>query len=441
MPTASAQVSSGTSLGAVTALGSASLILFLVAPRTAPGVLGFLALAIGLNGGLAAPAGRAPRQPVVAALLLLGLWALLSVIWAADRAEALNKSVLLAFLSFVAGWTLLALKQMRPEVTRHVATVVVITFASVLVYLFLEEASGHSIKRLMFIVLPFTQPLGKQIGDAEGDMNVAGYISNRNMAAVALLIWPVLLMTWTRLDRARRWPVTLSIAGFALASVAMSKHETSLIALALSAAVAGICRLWPKFGLGVVAAGWVVATMLVVPLTGWAAHGAKLHSAPWLPNSARHRVVIWAYTSEQVQHRPLLGVGAASTKLIDHRRGPNVEPLPGTQYQWRSGPHAHNVFLQVWYELGAIGAALLCAAGLALVTVLSRLPPAALPFGAATMTAAAVIGAFTWGLWQAWFLAAFAVAAVVMGLAVHAVRTTGEGQACAGTLARANSPV
>jgi O-antigen ligase len=410
------------------ALGAAALAIFLVTPRASPLVLALLVLSVGLAARWAFKWDRLARLPM-AGLLVLALagWGLISVAWAADKSEALSKSAMLAAFAAAAGAAQLGLKQAGTEKLRLIARAGLIAFAVAVVYLVIEEISEHAIKRLLFMALPFTKPVGKLISDNDGDMIVAAYISNRNMAALALVLFPMLLLIRVLVER--RWRLAASAGALALVllSMALSKHETSLIALGAAALVLAACRVWPKLGLSLLAAGWAVATLLVVPLVGWAKSGPQLQHAAWLPNSARHRIVLWAYTAEQVQQRPIAGIGAASTKLVDARRGPKVEPLAGTRYEWRSGPHAHNVYLQTWYELGAVGALLLCAAGLALVAVLSRLPPVALPCAAAAMTTAAVIGAFSWGMWQAWFLGAFAVSAVLTALAVELMRA-GDGR-------------
>ena len=432
------------SLGNLTVLCAAAMVLFLVAPRTTPGVLGLLALALGLAGGflggLAAGLTGGVTGLMPRLLLLLALWGLASTAWSADRGEAVDKSFLLAALVFVATWATSVMWRVRPDISRQLGKVAVIAFSAGLAYLFVEEISDHRIKRTVFTVLPFALPAIKHISEAPDGVIVSGYISNRNMAAMVLALWPMLLIAWLGLRRQHRaiWIALLAVV--AAATLAMSKHETSLIALLLAAIVLGLCIVRPRLGLAAVAVGWIVATMLVVPLASWAAHGARLHEAAWLPNSARHRIVLWAYTAEQVAQRPVHGVGAASTKRIDQMRGPKVDNLPGTKYQWRSGPHAHNVYLQTWYELGVIGAALLCAAGLALVFSLARLPAAAMPIGAATFTAAATIAAFSWGMWQAWFLSVFAVSAVLTGLAAR-IADAAEAEASAARSSVVPAPV
>lgn len=423
MPTVAAPAPADRTISALATLAAVAVAVFLVAPRASPGVLALLLAMIAMAGGLQGGAASLRRfaLPVGLALAFAG-WALVSAAWSADRPESVSKAALVALLAVAAGWAGWAVKEARPDQLRQAARAALIAFAAGLVYLLAEELTQHGIKRLVFNFLPFMRPDKKHsVGEVEV-LAVAGYITNRNMAAMMLALWPMVLIAWLQIDRRKRLAAVLALVGLSAGTLVLSWHDTSAIALVLSLMVLGLTFAWPKLGLSVVAAGWVMATLLVVPLASWAAHGAKLHSASWLPHSARHRIVLWAYTAEQVQVRPLTGVGAAATKAIDARRGPRTEVMPGTMFQWRSGPHAHNIYLQTWYELGAIGAALLCAMGLAVITVLSRLPRLAMPFSAAAMTTAAVMGAFSWGLWQPWFLAAFAVGAVLMAIAMELAR-------------------
>lgn len=424
MSTAAVEATGGRAAFAVAASSAAALLVFLVTPRASPAALGLLALAAGVAASFSVGGRAFMRLPLPAVLgAALGVWGLVSLGWAADQKEALGKSALLIGFTLAVACVQIIVERAEPMLIRRIARVSLVTFAAGVVYLVVEEITGHAIKRALFLAFPFTMPSGKLISDPDGELNVAGYISNRNMAAMSLALWPVLLIAMAMDAGAWKRFGVAGLIALALVAMALSKHETSIIAVAAAAAVFGICSVWPKAGLGLVAAGWLAATLLVVPLAGWAASGAHLHKATWLPNSARHRIVLWAYTAEQVWQRPLTGVGAASTKLIDARRGTRVATLPGTPYEWRSGPHAHNVYLQVWYELGAVGAALLCAAGLALIATLSRLPSQVAPYALAAMTTATVMGAFSWGMWQAWFLGAFMVSAVLMAIAVRAART------------------
>ena len=360
----------------------------------------------------------------LALLLALGLWAALSSTWAADPPEAIGKAALLIVFSAVAFWTLAQLPASRTALLRHGAWIALVAFGACLAFLALEEATNHVVKRQFFHMLPFTRPPARHVVATANDLQIAGYITNRNMAAAMLGLWPMLLMVRALVDRERSLVASAALAVLAVATFAMSMHETSSIAFAASVLVFAIGLRWPRAALSLVTVGWLLATLSVVPLATWAGSTAQLHSAQWLPNSARHRIVLWEYTAQHYWQRPLTGIGAASTKVLDNRRGVDVEVKPGTRYQWRSGTHAHNMYLQTWYELGAVGALLLCLAGLSLIAAASRLPRSTVPYATAAFTAAAVMGASTWGFWQVWFMAAFAVSSVLLGIAIRLLESS-----------------
>ena len=425
MPTASANASPDRASATIAALAVTATSCFLIVPRTTPAVLALLAAFV-VTASMRPPAfSPSWKMPQALALLLaLGLWAALSSTWAADPPEAIGKAALLIVFSAVAFWTLAQLPASRTALLRHGAWIALVAFGACLAFLALEEATNHVVKRQFFHMLPFTRPPARHVVATENDLQIAGYITNRNMAAAMLGLWPMLLMVRALVDRERSLVASAALAVLAVATFAMSMHETSSIAFAASVLVFAIGLRWPKAALSLVTAGWLLATLSVVPLATWAGSTAQLHSAQWLPNSARHRIVLWEYTAQHYWQRPLTGIGAASTKVLDNRRGVDVEVKPGTRYQWRSGTHAHNMYLQTWYELGAVGALLLCLAGLSLIAAASRLPRSTVPYATAAFTAAAVMGASTWGFWQVWFMAAFAVSSVLLGIAIRLLESS-----------------
>jgi O-antigen ligase len=151
-----------------------------------------------------------------------------------------------------------------------------------------------------------------------------------------------------------------------------------------------------------------------------------LHQADWLPYSASTRVTLWAYTAEQVPAAPFLGIGATSTRKMDldreDRQKPGQHKHSSEDFGWRAGPHAHNVFLQTWYELGAVGAVLFMVAGAAVIVSVGRLPRASQAYMLAHIAAFIMILAFAWGLWQSWLMALAGLAALYAALAVSLTR-------------------
>ena len=83
----------------------------------------------------------------------------------------------------------------------------------------------------------------------------------------------------------------------------------------------------------------------------------------------------------------------------------------------RLGIHAHNLYLQVWFELGAIGAALVLLLGVTLLRAVRTLARDVRPYAYAAFSTAALVAAFGWGLWQTWLLAGFGMAFILVILA------------------------
>ena len=388
---------------------------FLIGPRTSPALLAMLALVPFAWVSLAEL--RYELEPVQVPFVLalaFGAYLLVTVAWSADRIEAIGKVTL--FLAFTgAVWVASAAAAITGErLLERLLGAVLIAVAIGLLYLTFEELSEHSIKRLVFNVLPATRLPERHMVVTDGTIEaVRAYTTNRNMAALSLALWPALLAAQSVLAEAKGQIAALCILAIAGLTISLSQHDTSVAALTASLAFFALARRWPKLAVGVVAAGWIAATLLVVPIASTAYRDASLHFATWLPKTARQRIILWGYTAEQVGKSPWLGVGIASTKTLDNRRTDISETPPGFVYPLRTGPHAHNIYLQTWYELGAIGALFLSALGLAVLRSIARVRAALMPYALASFVTASVVGAFSWGMWQAWFMAAFGVAAVL----------------------------
>jgi O-antigen ligase len=147
-----------------------------------------------------------------------------------------------------------------------------------------------------------------------------------------------------------------------------------------------------------------------------------------LPLSAVHRLVIWDFTVARVAEKPLTGWGLeASRAMPGGRAQPDAATLDRlnitnpAQRAFLANPHVevmplhpHNGALQLWLELGGIGALLGGVLMLALGYAASR--SAAPAVGAGMLASAAVTGMLSFGLWQAWWVASLLLAMVALHL-------------------------
>jgi O-antigen ligase len=397
------------------------LLVGLIAPRSTPILLPLLGapiIALAASGGL----GPLPHPPLLAALAALGAYLFFNALWAVDPVEGLSRalffSAIVAFVTVVA----MSLARLDQEDARRLEHALLIGIGLGALLLAIDTPLGQPIRRAVVSLLPFLRPAPKHMAVSNGWVETINlYTLNRNLAVLNLVLWPAFLLLRSCLTLALARTLAAVLLGLAALAIFTSEHETSMIAIVAGCLVfAGVSVAAPVMR-ALVLAGWIGATMLIVPLAA-VSHEAGLHQAQWLPGTARNRVVLWNVTARKIAEAPLLGIGIGSTKPLDEEAAPTAEKQPGDAYPQRTGRHSHNIFMQTWYELGAVGAILLLVAGVMGLRVLARLPRADQPYAYASFVAAAVIASFTWGMWQPWFMAAFGIWAIVLAIALDAAR-------------------
>jgi hypothetical protein len=119
---------------------------------------------------------------------------------------------------------------------------------------------------------------------------------------------------------------------------------------------------------------------------------------------------------------PLLGIGVESTPVLSRQQKATAPPEQpeGFVFPRTIGHHGHNIFLQAFHELGAVGALLLAIAGAAVVVLILLLPATAQAFAGGAFAAFALVGAFAWGMWQSWFMCAVGLLPLYLRVAAAA---------------------
>ncbi len=346
------------------------------------GLAGLLALGFWL---------RQPRPPVaVAALAALVAWAVASALWTPfaegrmiggryDDLEGMTWLKLVLQLLLYTPLVLAARALSRRQASTVTSALVVGAFALASV-LIIDGAAGTAAYKA------FRTLIGDPVEPALAPVNVG-----QGVFALSLMLWPAL----ATLKRPLLGAVLIaSVAGAAL----MLGVGAPLAALAAS----GLVYLAVFYGGARVAVGlgWAAAVFVVTaPLLFLAAQSSGLFAwlHPRLETSWAARLDIWSFAARHVFEKPLLGWGLDASRTFGHS----------------ILLHPHDMALQVWLELGAIGAVL--AAGLwwllfrAAASVENRTARAG-----ATAAAAAyfVIGALSFGVWQEWWLALGALTAM-----------------------------
>lgn len=361
------------------------------------------------------------------ACLLFSLYVFINAAFALDQNMALGKAAILlsATLLVFAGTTAITTVE-EPQICRA-ALAFVAGAALGAIYLLMELLTDGAITRAVMNSMLALPEKAKRIAIVKGEVtDISLSEFNQNATMLMFHLWPGLLVL-SAIKDIRRRPLMIALFLLALAvPILISEHDSSMIALLGSILVLLVARQWPRLTTRALAAIWCLGFALVLPLN-FLAFNAELHLAEPLPDSYKARVIIWEYTSERVLERPLFGIGVDSTPEMHpdqpHKTDPSPEEKPeGFVFKRTTAHHAHNIFLQSWYELGVLGAILLAIAGALVVLRIDLLPLAAQPFAAATFAAFAIIAAFAWGMWQAWFMCGVALAPLYLAVATATSR-------------------
>ncbi|MGH9551325.1 MAG: O-antigen ligase family protein [Terriglobales bacterium] len=357
----------------------------------------------------------------LSALLAVALYVLLSAIWAADPREALDSGALFStvvVITFAAnrGVAKLDGHQLQRAALASAAGIFIGTL-----FLTFEFVTHFAATRLAMNMIPLLQRAPRHVQLSHGEVTwIRPAELKHNAAILTFGLWPGLLALSTVASSTRR-TILMALFFFAVASCAvLAEHRSSVVALVISLLVFVLAWKWRKPVIRALAVLYCLAFLLVLP-ADFLVYKTDLQVANWLPSSFRARVIIWEYTAERVLDHPWLGIGAGSTPALREPKETSEKP-PGYVFPLNTGRHAHSLFLQTWYELGAVGAILIGLAGVVVILRISRLPAGALPFAAAFFAAFMSIAASSWGMWQTWLVFAVGLSTVYLKTATDAAQ-------------------
>lgn len=346
--------------------------------------------------------GARPVPPLVLLAALVG-WATLSTAWSTaptggftlESYEALERrtwlKLVLQFLLYVA--FVLAAAGLTRIWSKRVAGVMGWTAVALSVLLVVEALTGAK--------------LYQAFRDATGDPYRAD-LALRNVSlggyALAVLAWPAVAALRAL---GRRRLAILPVLAALLTPLAFGA-AAPLAAFLAASVVFFLVRLRPRSmprRLGYLLA----AATVLAPLLIWAASASGVldGAAPHVGASWAERIRIWSFATDQIARSPFFGLGLDASRTF----GAAI-PL-----------HPHDAPLQIWLELGAVGAAITALFWTVLFAGCGRLggdDSGAVASACAAAAAYFVVGALSFGVWQEWWLAVGALAAAAVLVVVRA---------------------
>ncbi|WP_369060353.1 O-antigen ligase family protein [Caulobacter sp. 73W] len=351
-------------------------------------ILGYLApLAfaplMGVAGVMALPLLRRRWGSILpmAPLLLLVIWALISLDWSpyvgVKPKAALENALKLPLQLALYGSAVLAFAQLAARSARRAQAVLAAGTGLLALILFIDGLLGAALY----------QAVKQAIGDP-----IRADLARRNIAqgiyVLAVLFWPAAVAAWRS-----GWKLAAPAAGLLLIGASgLLGADAPILALLLGGIAFAAIRFGGRIG-GLAFIPPIALYFILSPILTLEAARNGLFA--WL-----HRIVgqswdarldIWAFSAAKVLEKPALGWGFDASRTFD----PAI-PL-----------HPHNAALQLWLELGAAGAALgavfFCWTAFTLANRAEESrAEAGAGFGA--LIAYLTVGAISFGVWQEWWL-------------------------------------
>jgi exopolysaccharide production protein ExoQ len=345
-------------------------------------------MACAREGSLPALAGEAKaslRTPLGAAALVFLLYAALSLVWSPARGKSLyayGELILPLGASFVLALTL-------PERAPRWLWLLLGLFAvGATLVLLIDLSLGLPVRRAM-----------------RWRMNTFVY----NRPALTLLVMAPPLITALAMQ-GRRW-LGLIVAFFLAVAIFQSESGAAKLGLLVALGAYTVAR-WHRAAALAIATAAVVAAVALAPVTGQImrrAMPAAAHQA-LAASSSQTRVDVWRSFGAAVREQPWLGAGFSPGPAFTN--SPGAAAIDSAYQFFLKAGHPHNGALQIWSELGAIGAFLALLVLCLILRGLSGLPPATFAAAVATMAAATAASLVGHGLWQGWWPAAIGAAIV-----------------------------
>ncbi|MBM3554517.1 MAG: O-antigen ligase family protein [Alphaproteobacteria bacterium] len=337
-------------------------------------------------------------MPVLGVLAALVIWAVATAPFGLDPRASLGSAGILALVFLGAVALLGAATTVQDAERERLLQWVMVGWALGLALVAIQVFGDNAIERLRRAIQGRDEPF-------------FAAVQNRSLVILLLLAAPAVLILFRR---AGAW----AAAGFGVGAFAIllsGESSTAKLALAVGAG-AGLAFAFGGPRLGRVAAILAAVMVLSAPIQGrlLPAPEAIRAADPDAKSSALHRLYIWRFVGERIEERPILGWGLDAARRIPG--GEATTPVGGKYVSL----HPHSAPLQIWLELGVVGALLGAALVAMIFNSIGRIPERVERAGAAFVAAAAlVVAGLGYGIWQVWWLATLALAAAVIRVASY----------------------
>ena len=342
--------------------------------------------------------------------IAFSVWAALSTIWS-PRGHGFSTALTLIGPLLASGAVVFELCHRKDEDVGRIARYFTYAGGAAIILMVIEALSSGALRALA--------PPDDVSPNRFFDQVALG----RGTTIICQLLFPVLLLIYQRTQQR-------ALLGILFIAVLYASLRFDTLSNAVSLMVAAplffLALKWPKYFLRLIFCA-IVVVLLAAPAAVWLPVDDMIALfSDMLPASSLQRIAVWQFTaSHAVQCLPI-GCGAEYARELSVA-APDIQ-FPGSIIALSLLPtHPHNLFLQVWLELGVPGVLLLVGLFYFFYRELSArdFSNTQIALIVATLTSIFISALFEMSIWQVWRLSTAGFAAVLIAIVVKNPVSTG----------------
>jgi len=337
--------------------------------------------------------------PLGLSLLALVLWGVASLTWTVSQNLSWSLARTLP-LAMAGGYLIVySVKQLNPVGLHFVGRATVFGLSLGVILAVADIASGYALSMAMQILRK----------GGEWTSYMPGFVINNGVTVLVLFLWPVCIFLF---NHNRRLAALVGVAAVA-AIAAVSTSFASIIAVAVGCTSFALAYLVPRHIYKMTVAG-LALLFLASPFFMTALPDARTigKDLPELDYGVYPRLVIWQYASNLIMEQPVTGYGLKTSRTLNTES----EPIPfvfmdnGKLEHGNTNAislHTHNGIIQLWLELGAVGALIGLAIILSVLHGIKNIATSATVKALlyASLLSSVCLISVSYGLWQSWWMA------------------------------------
>ncbi len=235
------------------------------------------------------------------------------------------------------------------------------------------------------------------------------FIFNRPVLTLLMMMPP--LVVWLLGATRRGWLYALGLTVLLGFTAMRSESDAAVLGLAIVCLAFPLAWFFPRVTCVLAGLAFVIA-MGISPLIGQISRQVitpEMHQMIATGHS-KERVALWSSFGSAVRKDPILGGGfGVSPKMAQTKVAKKV---PRKERRMLAIGHPHNAALQIWVELGAVGAVLALAVIFLTLRAVARHPHLVRSASLAIIAGAAPVALVGHGAWQGWWAASLGAAMI-----------------------------